>query len=76
VSAVPEGLVIALDEVFGMMMPAAVMIGMMIIVVLFPGTPPMQCLSATMRFPNLICEPFFTIARVRFAVSLSESPWT
>ena len=73
-SAVPDGLVIALDEVFGITIPAAVMIGMMIIVVRFPGTPPIQCLSATMRFPNLICEPFFTIARVRSAVSLSESP--
>jgi len=74
VSAVPDGLVIALEEVFGIFIPAAVMIGMIIIVVLLPGTPPMQCLSATMALPNLSCWPFFTIAFVRSEVSLSESP--
>jgi len=76
VSAVPDGLVIARDEVFGIMIPAAVIIGMMIIVVLFPGTPPIQCLSATILLPNLSCCPFFTIAFVRSDVSLSLRPWT
>ena len=76
VSAVPEGLVIARDEVLGIKMPAAVTIGIIIIVVRFPGTPPMQCLSATILFLNFSLLPLFTIERVRSAVSLSVSPLT
>jgi len=76
VSAVPDGLVIARDEVFGIRTPAAVRIGMMIMVVLFPGTPPMQCLSPTTLFLNLSLFPLFTIDRVKSAVSRSERPFT
>ena len=45
VSAVPAGDVMLLGDVFGIVKPAAAIIGTMIIVVLFPGTPPEQCLS-------------------------------
>src|SRR3989338_1412994 len=45
VSAVPAGLVIDLLDVFGIVNPAAAIIGTKIIDVLFPGIPPMQCLS-------------------------------
>ena len=50
VSAVPDGEVMDLDEVFGMVSPAAAMMGMMRGVVRFPGTPPMQCLSRIIGF--------------------------
>ena len=36
---------IALEEVLGIVNPAAPSIGTITIVVLFPGTPPIQCLS-------------------------------
>jgi hypothetical protein len=45
VSAVPDGLVIARDDVFGMVSPSAVTIGTTTIVVRLPGTPPIECLS-------------------------------
>ncbi|MBA7700852.1 hypothetical protein ES703_109577 [subsurface metagenome] len=44
-SAVPEGEVIALVDDFGIVNPAAATIGTMISVTLFPGTPPVECLS-------------------------------
>ena len=47
VSAVPDGLVIARDEVFGTVRPSAARIGTTTSVVRLPGMPPMQCLSAT-----------------------------
>ncbi len=45
VSAVPEAEVMALDDVFGMVRPAAATIGTIKRVTLFPGTPPILCLS-------------------------------
>ena len=44
-SAVPEGDVIALVEDFGIVKPAAATMGTIIRETLFPGTPPVLCLS-------------------------------
>ncbi len=76
VSAVPAGLVIARDEVFGIKRPVDVTIGMTSIVVLLPGTPPMQCLSRTIFLPKLRREPCLTIDLVNSAVSELLRPWT
>ena len=46
-SPVAAGVVIALENVLGILIHSDVSKGIMIIVVSFPGTPPMQCLSAT-----------------------------
>lgn len=46
-SPVAAGVVMALENVLGILMPSEAINGMMIIVVSFPGTPQMQCLSAT-----------------------------
>ena len=45
VSAVPEGDVIALEDVFGIKRPAAAIIGTIRSDTLFPGIPPIECLS-------------------------------
>ncbi len=46
-SAVPLHVVIARDELLGIVKPAAATIGTTISVVRVPGTPPIECLSAT-----------------------------
>jgi len=46
-SPVAAGVVIALENVFGILIPSDVNSGIMIIVVSLPGTPHIQCLSAT-----------------------------
>ena len=74
VSAVPAGLVIARDDVFGIVSPAAATIATTIGVTLFPGTPPILCLSTTyFRFHSKL-SPSFTIARVTANTSLSLNP--
>src|SRR3989344_1764851 len=70
VSAVPAGLVIDLDDVFGTVRPAAARIGTIIIVVLLPATPPTQCLSMTGFFLSFNTSPVAIIAFVRSMVSL------
>ena len=65
VSAVPAGLVIARDDVFGTMTPSAATIGTTTIVVRWPGTPPMQCLSAIGPGPKSRREPAAIMARVK-----------
>src|SRR3989344_865580 len=45
-SAVPVAAVIAREDNFGILNPAAATIGTIIIVVLVPDTPPVECLSA------------------------------
>ncbi len=64
VSAVPAGLVIARDEVFGIVRPSAARIGTTIKVVRLPGTPPMLCLSAIGPDPKSSRVPLAIIARV------------
>ena len=64
VSAVPAGLVIAREEVFGTQTPWAARIGTQIMVVRLPGTPPIQCLSAIGPGPSFRLSPLAIIARV------------
>jgi len=74
-SVVPAADVIARDDVFGNVNPAAAQIAMIIGVVRFPEIPPMQCLSA-MYFPlNFNFAPVFTIAFVRLIVSSKSIPF-
>ncbi|MHA1197595.1 MAG: hypothetical protein ACTSSM_16075 [Promethearchaeota archaeon] len=60
-SAVPEGEVIALVEVLGIISPAAATIGTIIKETLFPGTPPVLCLSKTFS-PKLKISPLLASA--------------
>ena len=69
VSAVPAGDVIALDEVFGKVKPAAVTMATTIGVVLFPGKPPTQCLSTTISLFQFRRVPLSIIAFVRPMIS-------
>jgi len=75
VSAVPAGLVMLLDDVFGTYTPAAASIGTTTIVVLLPGTPPIQCLSNTGELSICSTCPFATIALVKETVSVIVKPW-
>src|SRR3989338_2702644 len=63
-SAVPQGDVIAREDNFGILNPAAAIMGTTSIVVLVPATPPVECLSATIP-SNLIFSPVSTIALVK-----------
>ncbi len=74
VSAVPAGDVIDLELVLGTVRPAATRIGTMTIVVLFPATPPMQCLSIMCLFLILSVSPLFIIALVRATISFMLIP--
>ena len=76
VSAVPAGDVIEREEVFGIVRPAAAIIGTTSIVVLFPGIPPIQCLSTMISLGLTLkssCFPTATIAFVSPIVSFSSS---
>lgn len=74
-SAVPDAEVIARDDVFGNVSPAAAQIATTIGVVRFPAIPPIECLSA-MYFPlNFNFAPVFAIALVRLIISLSLIPF-
>ncbi len=73
VSAVPAGEVIARLDVFGISMPCAATIGTTIIDVRLPGTPPMQCLSATSGSRQSSRSPDSSIARVRCSTSSRSS---
>src|SRR5680860_211333 len=69
VSAVPAGDVMAREEVLGMVNPKAVTMDTMMGVVLFPGSPPIQCLSTTNFFSQLMRCPDEIIAWVRKVIS-------
>jgi len=69
VSAVPAGEVMALDEVLGVIRPCAAATGATISEVRLPGTPPMQCLSATRGRFQVSRRPAPAMARVRARVS-------
>ena len=73
VSAVPAGLVMLLELVFGIVKPAAAIIGTITIVVLLPATPPTQCLSITGYLSSFRISPCFAIAFVRRVVSSMSS---
>ena len=68
-TVVPEGDVIAREDVFGMVRPAAATMGTTMSVVRFPGSPPTQCLSATTGAGQLRRSPTSIIARVSAIVS-------
>ena len=72
VSAVPAGLVMARDEVFGTVTPSAARIGTTIMVVRLPGIPPMQCLSATTGASKWRRDPQAIIASVSAMSSASS----
>lgn len=72
VSAVPAGEVMARDDVFGIVNPRAAMMGTMIGVVRFPGSPPTECLSSTISAFQDSRPPTSTIA----LVSPRTSPWS
>jgi len=67
-SAVPEGDVIALVDDLGIIKPAAATIGTIINETLFPGTPPVLCLSKT-SVPKLNIFPLRASARVKAVIS-------
>ena len=73
-SAVPAAEVIALDELFGIVIPSAAHIDTTIGVVLFPAIPPMQCLSAIIFLFISSRFPVSSIASVSHFVSLSDIP--
>ena len=73
-SAVPAALVIAFEEFFGTSNPAAAQIETTIGVVLFPETPPIQCLSTTNSSLNEILFPVFNIAFIKEIVSFMFIP--
>src|SRR3989338_6644714 len=56
-SAVPAAEVIARDEVFGIVIPKAAQIDTTMGVVLFPATPPIECLSAIFLEFQVIFAP-------------------
>ena len=61
--------VIARELVFGIFRPLAAMIGTTRRDILFPGTPPIECLSTMGWVWNVSCSPVSTIARVRCSTS-------
>jgi len=73
-SAVPAGEVIALEEVLGMVYPAAATIGTTNIDVLSPGMPPTLCLSRIGVLPKSSVLPVFIIALDRASVSAVLNP--
>jgi hypothetical protein len=71
-SHVAAGDVIAFEKFFGILTPKLARIGIAIIVVSFPGTPPIQCLSATIsHFGYLNITPHSAIALAVWYISLS-----
>jgi hypothetical protein len=73
VSAVPEGLVMAREEVLGTTTPRDARIGTTTMVVRLPGMPPMQCLSATGPDPKSSCAPQWIMAFVNATSSSASS---
>ena len=73
VSAVPDGEVMARDEVFGMTRPQAATIATTIGVVRLPGRPPTLCLSTTGCIGQVSRSPTSTMAPVRPRISSRSS---
>ena len=74
-SAVPEGEVIAREEVLGIVYPAAATMGTTSMLVLSPGIPPTLCLSRMGPLPKSIVFPVATIALDNASFSLVLKPW-
>ena len=75
-SAVPDAEVIAREEVFGKVSPAAAQIATAIGVVRFPAIPPIQCLSAIYFPENFNFAPVRTMAFVKSIVSFIVIPFS
>ncbi len=73
-SAVPQGDVIALEDVLGIVNPEAAIIGTKTIDVLSPGIPPIECLSHIIFLRVLNLFPVSTIAFEKLAASSIEIP--
>jgi hypothetical protein len=72
-SQVAAGEVIALEKFLGNLIPKEAIIGTKIILVSFPGTPPIQCLSDTIsHFGYLNITPFSAIALAVKYISLFD----
>ncbi len=74
VSAVPLAEVIALLAVFGISNPAEATVGTIIRDILFPGTPPMLCLSTTIPLSKYSLSPLSIIALVNHSISSKSIP--
>ena len=74
-SAVPAGEVIALEDVFGIVYPAAATMGTTSIDVLSPGMPPTLCLSRIGVFAKSSVLPVLIMAFDRASVSAVLNPW-
>ena len=74
-SAVPPAPVMARELVLGMRRPAAATMGTMRRDTLFPGTPPMLCLSMTGWVSKWIRSPVSIIALVSQTTSSDDMLW-
>ena len=73
-SDVPQALLMAREDVFGIMTPAAATIDTTMGVILFPGTPPKLWKSNTGCLSNLIMSPVWAMALVKSAISSMSMP--
>ncbi len=73
-SAVPPAPVIARELVLGIFKPAAAIMGTTRSEILFPGTPPIECLSTIGCEVKFSFSPVATIALVRCSTSSISSP--
>ena len=73
-SEVPQALLMARDDVLGIMIPAAAHMDTTMGVILFPGTPPMLWKSNTGLPLNSRRSPVSTIAFAWAAISLMSMP--
>ena len=75
-SDVPQALLMARDDVLGIISPAAAQMDTTMGVILFPGTPPMLWKSYTGPLSNLMTSPVSTMARAKAAISSMSIPST
>ena len=68
-SEVPQALLMARDESFGIMIPAAATMDTTMGVILFPGTPPRLWKSNTGCLSNSMMSPVLAMALVKSAIS-------
>ena len=73
-SDVPHALLIALEEVLGIIRPAAATMDMTMGVILLPGTPPRLWKSNTGDLENFTMSPVFAMAMVKSAISAMSIP--
>ena len=73
-SDVPHALLMAREEVLGIMMPAAATMDTTMGVTLLPGTPPRLWKSNTGVLSNLIISPVSAMATVKSAISEMSMP--